>query len=204
MLFRNISNLEGLSRKEREKLFKKHEILSAALKLFANKGYEKTTLDEIASAAEFGKGTLYNYFSNKEEIFVAILEEVTTGYLNQLKSTFDSTASLKELILNVSKNIFKFFIERTEEFILMHSVRTQTISFDPREKSEVLRNNLDSIRSLYRQRISDAIKKNEIIDVDLDSIQLLIQSMFFGYLHQLYMCGATENLDVDKECEFVV
>ena len=53
-----------LSRKEREKIERKNSILNAAKKVFAQKGFEKATLDEIAEEAEFGKGTLYNYFKN--------------------------------------------------------------------------------------------------------------------------------------------
>jgi TetR/AcrR family transcriptional regulator, repressor of fatR-cypB operon len=66
---------ENPTRKEREKRARQHEILKAARELFVTKGFRETTLDEIAHQAEFGKGTLYNYFANKEEIFRAIVEQ---------------------------------------------------------------------------------------------------------------------------------
>ncbi|MDQ7053892.1 MAG: TetR/AcrR family transcriptional regulator [candidate division KSB1 bacterium] len=64
-----------LPRKEREKLLRRQAILDAASRIFAQKGFERATLDEIAEAAEFGKGTIYNYFSSKEELFFTLLEE---------------------------------------------------------------------------------------------------------------------------------
>lgn len=51
------------------------EILEAAMTLFSKKGFERTTVDEIASCANVGKGTVYLYFDNKEEIFWAIIEK---------------------------------------------------------------------------------------------------------------------------------
>lgn len=65
--------MSKLSRRERERLHRKNEILDAARDLFAEKGYFLTTLDEIADKAEFGKGTLYSYFQNKEDIFFNLL-----------------------------------------------------------------------------------------------------------------------------------
>lgn len=53
--------------------FHRGSILAAAGRLFAEKGTEKTTMDDIARAAEYSKATLYVYFQSKEEIINAIL-----------------------------------------------------------------------------------------------------------------------------------
>lgn len=70
-----LKDLEKLSRKEKEHLFRHRQILDAALKLFAVKGYSGTSMQEIAAASEFSIGTLYNFFSTKEELFLSLLEE---------------------------------------------------------------------------------------------------------------------------------
>lgn len=57
-------------RRDKEKKARREEIVQAALRIFAAKGYEAATLDEIAEAADFGKGTLYNYFPNKEDLLL--------------------------------------------------------------------------------------------------------------------------------------
>ena len=51
-----------------DKKEKKDQILEAALQVFAKKGFAKATINEIAAASGIGKGTVYEYFSNKEEI----------------------------------------------------------------------------------------------------------------------------------------
>jgi AcrR family transcriptional regulator len=60
-------------RQTKEREFRKEQIIKAALSVFKNNGIEKATMDEIAKEADFGKATLYYYFSSKEEIFIEIL-----------------------------------------------------------------------------------------------------------------------------------
>ncbi len=55
---------------------RKAEILDAAEKLFATKGYEKTTTVDIMNAVGIAKGTLYYHFTSKEEILDALLERM--------------------------------------------------------------------------------------------------------------------------------
>jgi len=50
---------------------KKAQILEAAIKVFAKKGLSKTTISDIAAEAEIGKGTVYEYFKSKDEVFSA-------------------------------------------------------------------------------------------------------------------------------------
>ena len=61
-------------RQEKEREIRKDQILESALKVFKINGIEGTTMDEIAKHADFGKATLYYYFSSKEEIFVELLD----------------------------------------------------------------------------------------------------------------------------------
>jgi TetR/AcrR family transcriptional regulator, repressor of fatR-cypB operon len=68
-----------MSRKEREKLARQMDILNAARDLFISKGYGDTTLEDIARKAEFGKGTIYNYFNSKEELIAAIVDQMIDG-----------------------------------------------------------------------------------------------------------------------------
>jgi AcrR family transcriptional regulator len=54
---------------------KTREIARVALSLFSQKGYSATSVDQIAHAAGIGKGTIYEYFKTKEDIFVAAMRE---------------------------------------------------------------------------------------------------------------------------------
>ena len=58
-----------------DKKQKSKEIAQAALKLFSLKGYAATSVGQIAKAASIGKGTVYEYFQAKEDIFIAAIME---------------------------------------------------------------------------------------------------------------------------------
>lgn len=62
------------SRKERERIARKEAILDAAEEVIRLKGFNQSTMDEIAEKAELGKGTLYLYFESKTSIYLAICE----------------------------------------------------------------------------------------------------------------------------------
>jgi AcrR family transcriptional regulator len=61
-----------LSRRERKKLETRHSLMEAALRLFAEHGYEATTVKDITRAADVAKGTFFNYFETKEAVLPAI------------------------------------------------------------------------------------------------------------------------------------
>lgn len=64
-----------ITRKERERDFKKQLIAEAAFRLFTETSFEAVTVQDIATAAEFGKGTIYQFFENKDEILAYILAQ---------------------------------------------------------------------------------------------------------------------------------
>ena len=64
-----------VGRRERKKEETKRKIFDAAVKLFTDKGFEATTVDEIAEAADVAKGTFFNYFPRKEAIVHFLFEE---------------------------------------------------------------------------------------------------------------------------------
>jgi AcrR family transcriptional regulator len=66
---------ETLSRREREKLWQRREMLTAAIKLFSEKGYHSVSMQEIARKSEFAIGTLYKFFKNKEDLYKSIIKE---------------------------------------------------------------------------------------------------------------------------------
>jgi TetR/AcrR family transcriptional regulator len=59
-------------RKERERQQRRDEIIQAAEKVFFSRGFEKSTMDEIAELAELSKGTLYLYFKSKDDLHMAV------------------------------------------------------------------------------------------------------------------------------------
>ena len=82
------------TRREREREARRQAMLDAARTVFAEKGYENARLDEIAERAEFGKGTLYNYFEGgKEDILFALFEDSHADLAEHIADFFAAEAS---------------------------------------------------------------------------------------------------------------
>ncbi len=75
LLENTYGNNRKLKRRERENLRQRAEIFQAALKLFSEKGYHNVSMNQIAAGAEFGIGTLYKFFDNKEGLYKALIME---------------------------------------------------------------------------------------------------------------------------------
>ncbi|RJF97826.1 TetR/AcrR family transcriptional regulator [Noviherbaspirillum saxi] len=70
----------------RRKDARPQELLAAALDLFVERGYAATRLDDVAARAGVSKGTLYLYFTNKEELFMAVVRENVVPVLGEAES----------------------------------------------------------------------------------------------------------------------
>lgn len=64
-----------LSRKQREKLRQRQEMIDVAMDLFSEKGYHHVSMQEIAEKAEFAIGTIYKFFPTKEDLYKTLVRE---------------------------------------------------------------------------------------------------------------------------------
>lgn len=90
-------------------------IIAAAVRLFAEQGFEKTSIDQIARAAGIGKGTIYGYFRAKEEIFLAFCEDEIDYAFAVLAERNDPEAPVLEQLLTLFTSQFHF-VTRNQEF----------------------------------------------------------------------------------------
>jgi AcrR family transcriptional regulator len=65
-----------LKRKERITKTRRKQILKAALSVFSARGYGESTMSDIAAAAEVGVGTLYNYYKNKRDLLISLVQKL--------------------------------------------------------------------------------------------------------------------------------
>ena len=75
------------------------KFIEAARQLFARKGVENTTMNDIASASDKGRRTIYTYFKSKRDIFNAVIESETDQLLNRLRHIVARQSSPEEKLL---------------------------------------------------------------------------------------------------------
>jgi AcrR family transcriptional regulator len=85
-------------RKERTRA----HLIEVAIKLFSRHGIDSTTVEQIASGAGVGKGTVYNYFAAKEDIIVAFMAELEMQARPAVKRFSESHAALEDILAGFS------------------------------------------------------------------------------------------------------
>ena len=81
---------------------KRREILQAAMRVFAREGYHRARIESVAEEADIGKGTVYEYFRSKTDLFVALhehmLSELKNYYMNELSEIREPALMLERFI----------------------------------------------------------------------------------------------------------
>ena len=85
-------------RRERKKAAVRAHILATAIELFSEHGLDSVTVDQIADAADIGKGTIYNYFSTKEDIVVAFMVDFETRVQAKVRRLVTSKGTLESIL----------------------------------------------------------------------------------------------------------
>ena len=137
------------------RVVKKNNIIKIAAKLFSEKSFHDVTMDEIAEKVGVAKGTIYLYFSSKDNLYLEILEH-TFGSIESLLEKEVNTASLApEKLKKVLAIVIKFYRENIDVLKILSRDETHLIQehHDLTEKWRLRR------IELYEKIINKGIKE---------------------------------------------
>lgn len=181
-----------LSKREYNKLKKNELFINAAEKLFIKKGFENTSIDEVAKEAGLTKRTLYQYFVNKEDLFYAVVlkgaKQLLFAYEEAMKNGNDT---LEKISLG-NKAYLEFYQEQIGMFRLMNYTPANKQSNEASPHFQEIKV-LDGIRMKYFLDFMTEGKKDGSINPDLD----MKNAMFFAFYSAfslLYTASATGML----------
>lgn len=96
------------------------QILEAAIEVFAQKGYHKATIKDVARAAGVADGTIYNYFKNKNDLMVEMVKQMAE--INQLFDQIGQIARTTTL-----KDLLTFVLQNRLDILTQNMTRVQAI-----------------------------------------------------------------------------
>lgn len=161
-----------------KKKTKKDLLLEAGLELFFEKGFEKTTIDEIIGRADCGKGTFYRYFSNKDLLLEELENEFARAMTHEIQRRCKSDMGVKEYLTTTLCTFLDVF-KRHQRLGLIRFERDQRLNMQACRRS--FEKVIPSILTL-RDYITAAIKKGEIRDIDPEQILGVILGVAHFYL----------------------
>ena len=177
------------ARKERQKEELKGKILQAAKELFMKKGFEDTSIRNIAEKIEYSPTTIYLYFKDKDDIFCELHKE---GFilLNQYFRPLAHVADPFERLKAINKAYITFALENGEFYDLMFIIRSpmNSITKDDSDWEEGKRAFMFLVGT-----INECIAKGYFKDMQPDIVAFTVWSMVHGIV----------SLEIRNRCQVV-
>lgn len=185
-----------VERKERDREEMRDLILQAARGLFLSKGYEKTSIRNIADAIEYSPGTIYLYYKDKNELLFALHEEAFTKMtkeLSQVSSIQDAFARLVEM----GHRYIKYAIDNPEMYDLMFIMQAPMDDLACRDEHWE-----DGLKAfgLLEAVIKDCIRAGYFKEQDVETTALTIWSYMHG-LVTIYLKDRMKMFADNRETE---
>lgn len=142
---------KGIPLTEEELDRRRHEIFSASVHLFLKKGFQETSMQEIARAAGMGKSSLYDYFKTKDEILVSVVEDEIYDLAERARIIASQDIPAAERLMQVMRAHLEYLLERREFYTnLMYEV--QRLGLEAQRR-------LQAKRHFYQDLLCDLIEK---------------------------------------------
>lgn len=159
--------------REAHKREKKSHITEAAARVFARRGFFGTVMAEIAAEAGIGKGTLYEYFDSKEDLFFSVFQWLVKQSGTQAKVGISALGgSASQRLRALSDSLMALWIDQADFFSLVMEFWSASASSQMRERfKEAFRDAYSDFRRIVGALIREGMERGEFrADVDVASV----------------------------------
>ncbi len=186
--------IEQMSRKDRQREGHRREILAAAERIFARKGYHATTMEEVAKEAEFAVGTLYNLFKGKDDLYTNVIKAFVEQFLGQFAARVQSIDDADKAIAALIELRLTHFDEH-REFIRVAFEASLCCRLEPAqglapELVEMHSRYTESVRKIFEQGIA----QGTFDQADPLYLALCLEGIINAFVGYWSRHGSTESL----------
>lgn len=181
-------------------------ILASAMDMFYEKGYSKTTFDEIAKNINLTKGAVYWYFRNKPDIVAALINDFATQYMEVLNQFLmqQPTVSFERIIkmqLFINKQIRED--ERFYKFLFFITCQMEWSEAIISKIQPAVEQTKQVMRNLFIEALNTLQKEKKIkADVNISLIAEILMTMYGGILEAAFTRRLTNEFDTLVETGF--
>lgn len=166
----------------------RQRIIREAASEFARLGFEQANINTIAEQAGIGKGTIYLYFENKRELFLAMLRQIAQAQLASIRVALAADGSLRERLERLFLAFARLAREESDNFNVYMSALYGVNRAFKEEATRLLRDYVAVIALV----LEESITRGEIQRVELDATALMILSLTEAYVLSAGVLGQTQ------------
>lgn len=183
---------------------KEETILSAAFEVFSENGFTNASMKDIAVRAGLGKGTLYEYFQNKEDLFLQVVDAKASHFFNEINRRISDKITLWEILNEIIK-VTQETLEEVE-FFFKFVMFGQFFEMSNEVKQNFHKIIL-SLRQEYMNLLRELLEKGFVDGVlrefDWEFAANFITEMIVAYCcfkeHLMGDCWLQQQKDLDRE-----
>jgi AcrR family transcriptional regulator len=165
---------KGIPLTEEEQAKRRHEIFHQVVNVFLKKGFQETSMREIAEAAGLGKSTLYDYFKTKDEILVYYFEDQLSDLTEAAQKIAMQNKSADKRLREVVKMHLES-LQANKNLFMKLSLEAQRLKLESQSRIQDKRH---AYQDLVRALIDEGIREGAFRKVDsLLAARILITSM---------------------------
>lgn len=177
------------SKREAHKQELREQLLGQGFLLFSEKGLEQTTVADIVEKCNIARGTFYNYFSDINALFDALIESLNSRIREGVKKTRKETHSVYDYLYGTFKSYYS--IISTPEMIQFHIINQAHIRQSTYQS--------DMIKTIVKNLIRDLKSSKKIKAFNKKHEFLLLSFMLVGAPPELFIATHTSDINLTSE-----
>jgi AcrR family transcriptional regulator len=183
--------------------FRCNEILDAARKIFAKKGFADATMDEIAATCGLAKGTLYLYFKSKRDVYLRTLQHGIAELLERMTANTREVKGVRAKLRTIIATRVGH-AEENRDFIKIYLTEFINVTHPASINRDFRDVQLKLVQGL-EQVLRDAVEHGEIQPLDIEAIAFTIQDMIRSLTTRRVLGWSKMNReeDIDILCNFI-
>ena len=172
------------TRRTESEAVRKEQLLSAARKVLAERGYDKTTVSDIVKEAGVAQGTFYLYFPSKKEAVIELARQIMDQLSLRMKAAFKPDMNFEARLRLFVRTGFQVARENPDLCRLLH-VGAESVGQEFRERMQAEEHPFFQSTVMMFQK---AIDDGEAVPIDPDIAVRLMGRMMSGAMHEAHTC----------------
>jgi AcrR family transcriptional regulator len=181
-VFRFQESKEGIMRKKNKDI--RERVINTAVKMFAEKGFFRTTVEDIAKSAHVAKGTMYLYFRDKEALYLATLEKHFDRAVKALTEIETTVRSSEEKMTDIAVQFINYMTGLKDTYPMFTFENLHVTGRIMKRIRPAVMPRLIQMTEIISRIIEEGIKRGEFADVEPRTAAFYflstIRTTFFG------------------------
>lgn len=195
----------ALSRKERDKQLRRDDILKAAARIFALKGYYKATIQDIAQEAEYATGTVYLYFKDKDELYFSLVFDKLNELLSMIRESSRHVNDARKKLEVFLQESLSYFEKNRDFFRIYISERNRLTWMIDTTNIKIAGSHTDQLFAYLLGVVKEAQEQNVIRrDFGAKHIANILAPVFCSVIFDFLSLPAGKVKDLKEKSDFIL